>query len=258
MKTNMSDTVELDIAEGIAVVTINRPEARNSVDLSVTQGLSAALDEVESRADVSVGILTGAGGNYCAGMDLKAFLRGEVVRVPGRGFAGVTQFVSSKPWIAAIEGYALAGGFEMALWADLIVASEEAKVGLPEVKRGLVANAGGLVRLPRQLPPRIAAELVLTGDIIPVSDLMPHGLINRIAPRGQALGAARALAMRIAANGPLAITASKRVMRESMDCTAEEMFDRQNTITLPVFTSADAKEGARAFAEKRVPVWRGE
>ena len=129
MKTNMSDTVELDIAEGIAVVTINRPEARNSVDLSVTLGLSAALDEVESRADVSVGILTGAGGNYCAGMDLKAFLRGEVVRVPGRGFAGVTQFVSSKPWIAAIEGYALAGGFEMALWADLIVASEEAKVG---------------------------------------------------------------------------------------------------------------------------------
>lgn len=253
----VSETVELEIAEHIAVVTINRPEARNSIDLSVTRGLCAALDEVEARDDVSVAILTGAGGNFCSGMDLKAFLRGEVVRVPGRGFGGVTQFVSGKPWIAALEGYALAGGFEIALWADLIVATDQTKVGLPEVKRGLVANAGGLVRLPKQLPPRIATELVLTGDIIPIVDLAHHGIVNKIVPAGMALAAARDLAARIAGNGPLAITASKKVMRECADWPLDELFERQNVITLPVFSSADAKEGAAAFAEKRAPVWRG-
>lgn len=254
----VSSSVDLEIGDRIAVVSINRPEARNSVDLSVTEGLCAALDEVEARSDVSVGILTGAGGNFCSGMDLKAFLRGEIVRVPGRGFAGVTQFVSGKPWIAALEGYALAGGFEIALWADLIVATDATKIGLPEVKRGLVANAGGLVRLPRQLPPRIAAELVLTGDIVPIADLAPHGIVNRIVPAGSALAEARALAQRIAENGPLAIAASKRVMQSSIDWSSVEMFDRQNVITMPVFSSADAKEGATAFAEKRSPVWRGE
>lgn len=253
-----SDPVTLDIEDRVAVITINRPEARNAIDLAVTGAMCGALDEVERRSDVSVGIITGAGGNFCAGMDLKAFLRGEVVRVPGRGFAGVTQFVSAKPWIAAIEGYALAGGFEIALWADLIVASQQAKVGLPEVKRGLVANAGGLLRLPRQLPPRIATELILSGEIVPISSLAPYGIVNRTVPAGTVLGCARELAGRIAANGPLAISASKRVMRECVDWNSRDMFDRQNEITLPVFASADAKEGAAAFAQKRSPVWRGE
>lgn len=256
--SNLSSSVDLEVADRIAVVTINRPEARNTVDLSVTQGLVAALDEVESRNDISVGILTGAGGNFCAGMDLKAFLRGEVVRVPNRGFAGVTQFKSSKPWIAALEGYALAGGFEIALWADLIIATVDTKVGLPEVKRGLVANAGGLLRLPRQMPSRIAAELVLTGDMVPASQLQPYGIVNHIVAAGEALEEARRMAARIASNGPLAIAASKRVMQEGMDWSTSEMFDRQNEITLPVFSSADAREGAQAFAEKRTPVWRGE
>jgi enoyl-CoA hydratase len=255
---SLPDSVTLDVADRIAVVTINRPEARNTVDASVAQGLSAALDEVEARPDIAAGIITGAGGNFCAGMDLKAFLRGEVVRLPDRGFAGVTQVRSSKPWIAALEGYALAGGFEIALWADLIVATEETKVGLPEVKRGLVANAGGLLRLPRQMPPRIAAELVLTGDIVPASRLQPYGIINRIVPAGEALREARALASRLVENGPLAIAASKRVMQEGMDWTTDEMFDRQFAITRPIFESADAREGARAFAEKRQPVWKGE
>ncbi|API59341.1 enoyl-CoA hydratase [Tardibacter chloracetimidivorans] len=251
-------TVDLQIADHVAVVTINRPDARNAVDASVANGLAAALDEVESRPDVSVGILTGAGGNFCAGMDLKAFVRGEVVRLPDRGFAGVTQFVSRKPWIAALEGYALAGGFEIALWADLIVATVDTKVGLPEVKRGLVANAGGLVRLPRQMPSRIAAELVLTGDIVPASQLQPFGIVNRLVAAGQALEEARQIALKIASNGPLAVAASKRVLQESIDWPRAEMFERQNEITLPVFASADAKEGASAFAEKRAPVWRGE
>lgn len=256
--TTLPKSVVLEVADRIAVVTINRPEARNSVDASVAQGLSAALDEVETRRDISVGILTGAGGNFCAGMDLKAFLRGEVVRVPDRGFAGVTQVKSSKPWIAAIEGFALAGGFEIALWTDLIVATVESKVGLPEVKRGLVANAGGLLRLPRQMPQRIAAELVLTGEIVPASQLQPYGIINHIVSGGEALRKARELASIIASNGPLAIAASKRVMTEGMDWSTLEMFERQNEITLPIFSSADAREGAKAFAEKRQPMWSGE
>lgn len=251
------ESVVLDVETGVAIVRINRPQARNAVDGAVTAGLAAALDSVEARADVAVAIITGAGEHFCAGMDLKAFLRGENVRAPGKGFAGIVQAVSDKPWIAAVEGYALAGGFEIALWCDLIVASQEAKFGLPEVKRGLVANAGGLVRLPRQLPQRIAAEMILTGDALPAPSLAAYGLVNQIVPAGQALTAAKALAARIAANGPLALAASKRVLRQSGDWRSEEMFAAQNAITAPVFTSADAKEGALAFAEKRPPVWTG-
>jgi enoyl-CoA hydratase len=159
--------------------------------------------------------------------------------------------------IAAVEGHALAGGFEMALACDLIVASEASKFGLPEVKRGLVANAGGLVRLPRQLPYRVALELVLTGSMISAQELLAHGLINRVAPVGQSLSVARELAMVIAANGPMAVAVSKRVMQESQDWLSTELFDRQNEYTLPVFKSADAKEGATAFAEKRKPAFIG-
>jgi enoyl-CoA hydratase len=254
----MSDLVDFSVEDGIATVAINRPEARNAINQAVAEGVAAALDEVESRRDIAVGILTGAGGTFCAGMDLKAYLRGENMRIGERGLAGVTQAVSGKPWIAAIEGHALAGGFELALWCDLIVAAEDAKVGLPEVKRGLVARAGGLLRLPRQLPTRLAAELALTGDIVPIADLARHGFVNSLVPAGQALAAARALAARIAANGPLAVAASKQILRDSPDWEAAERFSRQLEITAPVFASADAKEGAIAFAEKRAPVWRGE
>lgn len=251
------ESVILEVENGVGIVRINRPQARNAVDGAVTAGLAAALDGVEARADIAVGIITGAGEHFCAGMDLKAFLRGENVRAPDKGFAGVVQAVCDKPWIAAVEGYALAGGFEIALWCDLIVASEAAKFGLPEVKRGLVANAGGLLRLPRQLPPRIAAELVLTGDAVPAAALAAFGLVNQIVPAGQALTAAKALAARIAQNGPLALAASKRVMRQSGDWRSDEMFAAQNAITAGVFISADAKEGALAFAEKRSPKWTG-
>jgi enoyl-CoA hydratase len=243
---------------GIATITINRPEARNAVNRAVAEGMAQALQRAESDPDIRVGIVTGAGGQFCAGMDLKAFLKGEVVRVPGWGFAGIAQATLAKPWIAAVEGYALGGGFEIALSCDLIVAADTAKFGLPEVKRGLVANAGGLVRLPRQLPPRLATELVLTGDIVSPDKLAAQGLINRVVASGQALEAALHMARAIAANGPLAIRASKRVMRESADWSSEELFERQSVITAPVFASADAREGSTAFAEKRAPRWRGE
>jgi len=249
--------VIFEVAEGIATITINRPEARNAVNATVALAIADACDQLDRRSDIQVGILTGAGGAFSAGMDLKAFLRGEDVKPYGRGFAGLTNARIRKPLIAAVEGPALAGGFEMALACDLIVASEASTFGLPEVKRGLVANAGGLVRLPRQLPYRVALELALTGAPISAQALLAHGLINRVTPAGQTLAVARELAAAIAANGPLAVAVSKQVMQASQDWPSTELFERQNAYTLPVFQSADAKEGASAFAEKRKPVWTG-
>jgi enoyl-CoA hydratase len=248
--------VEFQVEDGVAVITINRPEAKNAVTLAVSEGVAAGLDEISKRPDIKVGIITGAGGTFCAGMDLKAFLRGEIVKLKDRGFAGITQARLEKPMIAAVEGYALGGGFEIAIACDLIVAAENAKFGLPEVKRGLVANAGGLVRLPHQIPTRIAAEMVLTGDLVEPARLLQYGLINQVTKPGEALAGARSLAEKIAANGPLAIAASRRVMSECRDWSQDELFDRQAGITGAIFTSADAREGAKAFAEKRKPEWQ--
>jgi enoyl-CoA hydratase len=245
-----------DHRDGVLVITINRPEAKNAVNRAVSEGISAAVDELNADPALRVGILTGAGGTFCAGMDLKAFLRGENVRIEGRGFGGLAQADVEKPLIAAIEGYALAGGFELALACDLIVASSGARFGLPEVKRGLAANAGGLVRLPRQFPSRLACEMVLTGATVTAEYLAAHGLINSVVAAGAALQAALELAGTIAQNGPLAVAVSKRVMRDAQDWSAEEMFERQNAMTRRVFESADAREGAVAFAEKRAPVWQ--
>ncbi len=250
--------VRFEARDGVAIITLDRPEARNAVDRETALGGADAIDRLEADPDLRVAVITGAGGNFCAGMDLKAFLRGEIVKFPGRGFAAMTEAVLAKPFIAAVEGYALAGGFEIALACDLIIASEDAKFGLSEAKRGLVANAGGLVRLPRQLPIKIATELVLIGDMVPASVLAAHGLVNKVVPAGDALDAAIAMARKIAANGPLAIAASRRVIKESLDWPSTDLFARQQEITGPVFASADAREGALAFAEKRAPVWRGE
>jgi enoyl-CoA hydratase len=249
--------VRFEAKDGIAVITLDRPKARNAIDHETAVAVAAAIDRIHADPTVRVAVLTGAGGNFCAGMDLKAFLRGEVVKFPGTGFAGMTQATLGKTFIAAVEGYALAGGFELALACDLVVAAEDAKFGLSEVKRGLVANAGGLVRLPRQLPSKIVSELVLTGETFPASRLAAHGLINRVVPSGEALTGALELARTIAANGPMAIAVSRRVLRESPDWPTEELFERQGEITASVFASADAREGAAAFAEKRAPVWRG-
>ncbi|SDI26341.1 enoyl-CoA hydratase [Sinosporangium album] len=257
----MSDEVDevlVESADGIAVITINRPRVRNAVNGAVARGIAAALDELEERSDVSVYVLTGAGGTFCSGMDLKGFQAGDIPRVEGRGFAGIAEAPPRKPIIAAVEGYALAGGFELALSCDLIVASEQAVFGLPEPKRGLIASAGGVLRLPRRVPYHVAMEMALTGDHYPAARLYEIGLVNRVTPVGEALATAKELAARIAANAPLALAGTKRLIVESRDWPLGEMFARQREITDPVFTSKDALEGAAAFTEKRAPRWKGE
>ncbi len=253
----MSDAVLTSAEDGVLVITLNRPEAKNAANKALAEGVAAAVDELESNSDLRVGILTGAGGTFCSGMDLKAFVSGETPNVEGRGFAGLTEYMVDKPMIAAVEGYALAGGFELAISCDLIVAADDSKFGIPEVKRGLAAAAGGLVKLPKQIPSRIAMELALTGDFISAERAAELGLINQVVPSGTALDAAKALAAKIAANGPLAVAASKQVVASAQDWTSDVMFKNQNDIVMPVFTSEDAIEGATAFAEKRAPNWKG-
>lgn len=246
-----------DFADGVAVFTLNRPEAKNAVNLEVAKALAAAIDEFEARPDLTIGILTGTGGTFCAGMDLKAFSRGERPSIPGRGFAGLTEAPPTKPLIAAVEGWALAGGCELALSADMIVASREAKFGLPEVKRGLAAAAGGLLRLPKVLPYPLAMEIAITGDPLTAELAYAHGLVNRLTEPGEALAVAKELAARVAANGPLAVRATKQVVSMAANYTDPDAFVAQRKFIDPVFASSDAQEGARAFAEKRAPVWTG-
>ena len=253
-----ADAVLTEVADGVGVITINRPQARNAVNGEVARGIAAATDDFDARSDVRVLVLTGAGSTFCAGMDLKGFLAGDAPVAPGRGFAGITERPPVKPVIAAVEGYALAGGFEIVLACDLVVASEEARFGLPEVRRGLVAGAGGLIRLARRIPYHLAMEIVLTGEHFPAARLAEAGLVNRLTAPGQALAGARELATLVAQGAPLALAASKRVVVESADWDSDEAFARQGDIIGPVFGSADAMEGAVAFAEKRAPVWRGE
>ncbi|HET6864702.1 MAG TPA: crotonase/enoyl-CoA hydratase family protein [Solirubrobacteraceae bacterium] len=243
--------------ERVLVITINRPDQRNAVNAAVSQGIAAALDELDADQTLSVGVLTGAGTGFCAGMDLKAFVAGERPHVEGRGFAGITQRSADKPLIAAIEGFAVAGGLEVALACDLIVAARGARLGVPEVKRSLVAAGGALLRLPRVLPRNVANELALTGDPIDAERAHDLGLVNRLAEPGQALEMALQLAETIAANGPLALAATKRVLCEAGDWSDAEFFERQRPIIDPVFASEDAREGATAFSERRDPVWKG-
>ncbi|MBP0618838.1 crotonase/enoyl-CoA hydratase family protein [Cupriavidus consociatus] len=253
----MSDTLQLETRGNTLLITMNRPQARNAMDFETATALAAAIDQLESRDDLAVAILTGAGGTFCSGMDLKGFLEGKRPSLPGRGFGGLTEKPPRKVLIAAVEGYALAGGFELALACDLIVSSKAAKFGLPEVKRGLVAGAGGLMRLPRRVPYHIAMEYALTGNMLGAEQAHAYGLINRLTEPGEALQGALALADEIGANGPLAVAVSKQIVAESADWSNEEMFERQRPLMAPVFSSADAREGAAAFAEKRKPVWTG-
>jgi enoyl-CoA hydratase len=253
----VSDAVLVETRDNVLVITLSRPEARNAVNADVAQGLAAALDRLDAEPGLSVGVLTGAGGTFSAGMDLKGFLRGESPVVEGRGLGGLTQAPPRKPLIAAVEGWALAGGFEMVLACDLVVASREAKFGLPEVKRSLVAGAGGLLRLPQRLPYHVAMEVALTGGPLLAETAFRHGLVNRLVEPGQALDAALDLAAEIAANGPLALAATKEIMRRSLDWTEDEGWKQQMDIMAPVFGSEDAREGATAFAEKRTPQWQG-
>jgi enoyl-CoA hydratase len=252
----MSDPVLTEVRGNVLIVTLNRPEAKNAANKALAEGVAAAMDRLDSDNDLRVGIITGAGGTFCSGMDLKGFLAGETPHVPGKGFAGLTEAPPAKPLIAAVDGYALAGGFEIALACDLIVANKDSKFGIPEVKRGLAAAAGGLVRLPRQIPQRLALELALTGEFVSAQRAYEMGLINRVV-EGVALEGALQLAEAISANGPLAVAASKKVIREQQDWTQAEQWKNQYALTAAVFTSSDAREGAAAFAQKRAPNWTG-
>jgi enoyl-CoA hydratase len=241
----------------ILLITINRPHQRNAINAAVANAIAAALDQLDGDPELSLGVITGAGKGFCAGMDLKAFVTGERPHVPGRGFAGIVQRPPDKPLIAAVEGFALAGGLEVALACDLIVAARGARLGIPEVKRSLVAAGAALLRLPRTLPRNVAMELALTGDPIDAERGYELGLVNRLSEPGEALAAALELAETIAANGPLALAATKRVMVQSADWPDSEFFERQAEIVTPVMSSEDAREGATAFAERRAPVWKG-
>jgi enoyl-CoA hydratase/carnithine racemase len=251
------DPVLTERRDGVLLVTLNRPDARNAVNLALAEGIAAALDDLDGDLYLNVGVLTGAGAGFCAGMDLKAFVAGERPWVGDRGFAGIVQRASRKPLIAAVEGFAVAGGLEMALACDLIVAARGAKLGIPEVKRSLVAAGGALLRLPRRMPYGLAMELALTGDPITAERAHELGLVNRLTELGAAVDAALELAAAIARNGPLALDATKAILQQQFDWTEEEFWRRQGELAGPVMASEDAREGATAFSERREPVWQG-
>lgn len=249
--------VRVDRDGHVLVVTIDRPRVRNAIDRATAEAVAAAMDRLDQDPELRVGVLTGAGGTFSAGMDLKAFARGESTVTESRGFAGLVARPPTKPLIAAVEGWALGGGFEIVLACDLVVAAEDATFGLPEVKRGLTPAAGGLFRLPTRIPYHHAMRLVLIGEPLPARRAAELGLVIELTPTGEALPAALRLAATIAANAPLAVAAAKRTVVESADWTLAESFARQAAISGPVHRSEDAKEGARAFLEKRTPVWTG-
>ncbi len=253
----MTGEVAVTVDAGVMTIAIDRPEQRNAVTLAVAEGIAAALSELDGTPEIAAAVLTGTGGTFCSGMDLKLFLAGERAHVPGRGFGGLVESPPRKPLIAAVEGWALGGGFELVLACDLVVAGRGARFGLPEATRGLIARAGGAVRLPRRLPRAIALELLLTGAPLTAERAEHHGLVNRVVAEGSVRAAAQELARTVAANAPLAVTAAKALAVDSADWPEDELFTRQAAYTEPVFASADAREGARAFAERRQPRWTG-
>ena len=241
----------------VGVVTLNRPEVRNALNIETRMAMRAALDAFDADPDVLVVVLTGAGETFCAGRDLKAAAAGEPM-YPSRRAAleAFNRSTISKPVIAAVEGWVLAGGFELALSCDLIVAGEGARFGLPEVARNLVAIGGGLVRLPRRMPYHVAMEMALLGDPRPAEDLARWGVVNRVVPTGEALEAAVELGQRLALNGPSAVRATKEIIRRSFDSVPEDhALDAQLAVAEPAISSPDGAEGIRAFNEKRRPVW---
>jgi enoyl-CoA hydratase len=250
-------TVQTEDQDGVLVITIDRPKARNAVDGATARALTDAFDQLDSRDDLLVGVLTGTGGTFSAGMDLKAYARGDTPIIPGRGFAGLTRTQLRTPLIAAVEGWALGGGTEMALACDLIVAAQDATFGLTEVTFGLVPPEGGIVRLPERIPRNIALEVLLTGNPLPAERAQQLGLVNHITPPGEALDKAVELAHRIARNAPLSIAAVKRAVNERTAYGDQDAFRQQDQVVAPVLASHDAQEGAHAFAEKRSPHWEG-
>jgi enoyl-CoA hydratase len=237
----------------ILLITLNRPDDRNAINSAVAQRLGDALDLLDADDNLSVGVVTGAGAGFCSGMDLKAFAREGTPR----GLERLMQQGSAKPLIAAIEGFALAGGMELALVCDLLVASREAKFGLPEVKVGLLAAGGALVRLPARMPMSLVMDWVLTGRTVSAQEAHDAGLVPYLTDAGQALQGALELAERLAKNAPLSLAVTKQLVRQSQGLTEAEFWEMQRPLGRPVFRSEDAKEGARAFAQRREPMWKG-
>jgi enoyl-CoA hydratase len=245
------------LSGGVLLITLNRPHVRNAIDQQTAAEMARALDRLNEDVDLHVGVITGAGSSFCSGADLSALLRGESPRVPDRGFAGIVQRSSTKPLVAAVEGHAVAGGFEIALACDIIVAGRSAKFGLPEVRRGLLATGGGLLRLAERMPYHAAMRLVLTGDTIGADQAAELGIVTDLVDDGSALDHAVELARRIGERAPLSVMASKAILVASRDWPQGEAFARQAEIADSVVRSADAREGAAAFTEQREPRWTG-
>jgi enoyl-CoA hydratase len=254
----MSDRAVLtDVKDGVLVITINRPAQKNALNGDVARGIAAAIDSLESDDALRVAVLTGAGGTFSSGMDLKAFLDGDLPVVEGRGLCGITKRPPTKPLIGAVEGWAVAGGFELLLACDLVVAADTARFGVPEVKRALVAGGGAALLLPRRVPRAVALELLLTGDPISAERAADIGIVNRVTVEGAALAGAIELATAIAANGPMAVRVTKEIAFRTADLSFADGWAVQDELMAPIFVSEDANEGATAFAERREPVWRG-
>jgi enoyl-CoA hydratase/carnithine racemase len=251
--------VEVERRERVGIIRLNRPEARNAVNNDLATGVEAALDEFETDPEIQAVVITGNGKTFCAGADLKlvAAGRGAEMATAKGNFAGIVTRDFPKPIIAAVHGAALAGGFEIMLSCDLVVAADDTRFGLPEVKRGLFAAAGGLIRLPKRVPLAVATELAITGEPIDAPRALQLGLVNRIVPADQVVDAALELAATIAKNGPLAIRNSLTMVREAQDLSDEDAWKRNIELALEVFASKDSIEGATAFAEKREPRWTG-
>lgn len=251
----MSDeqAVLTEVRGRVLLITLNRPDQMNAVNTDLAQGLVAAVAELDGNPELTAGVLTGAGRGFCAGMDLKAFSAGG----PPEGFNEFLENGARKPLIAAVESFALAGGLEVALTCDLIVAAEGVKLGIPEVGVGLFAAGGALLRLPSRVPYAVAMEMALTADPISAERALEYGLVSRITPKGGAVDGAMELAERIARNAPLAVAASKQMIREVQGRTEADFWALQRPVMAEVFRSADAQEGPRAFAEKRPPSWTG-
>jgi enoyl-CoA hydratase len=249
----MADEILRETHGRVLLLTMNRPEARNAVNSALGQALTAAIEAFDADDGLTAGVLTGAGGGFSAGMDLKAFAK----EGPPKGFDQFLRKGSRKPLIAAVEGFALAGGLEIALSCDLIVAAKGVKLGLPEVNKGLFAAGGGLFRLPNRVPYGVAMEMALTSDPITAEQGHALGLVTRLAEPGKAAEVALALAERIARNAPLGVAASKQIIAGTRGLTEEESWALQGPFLGQVFSSEDAKEGPRAFAEKREPKWTG-
>jgi enoyl-CoA hydratase/carnithine racemase len=253
----MSAPVRYEVDGHVATITLDRPEQRNAIDPETSHAVAACVRRLDEDAAVRVGILTGAGDVFCAGADLKAVAAGrlrEIIELPG-GFCGLVAARRRTPLIAAVNGHALAGGCELALACDLVVADERAEFGLPEVSRGIIAGAGGLFRLSQAIPPKRAMELILTASRMPATEAQRFGLVNQLAPPGGTLELARALALRVAEHSPLAVRESRALVQEAVEQGVDHLWAATEDAWRRVLAGSDAVEGARAFAERRDPVW---